>query len=95
MTAQKLTQAQLKKKLETYNPKELIAEISELYRRFPDVKIIIKLNFLPNQKARLSMNIKQRSKKSFSPHEASVELGYLLPKSPLVNTKKSALTLLV
>ena len=88
MTSKKLTQAQLKKQLESCSPKDLIAEISELYRRFPDVKNYYQLKFSPQSEGEIVNEYKAKIKKEFFPTRGIGQARLSIAKKPISEYKK-------
>ncbi len=88
MTTPKLTQAQLKKQLENYSPKELIAEIGELYRRFPDVKNYYQIKLSPQSEGDIVSEYKEKIKKEFFPTRGLGRARLSIAKKPISEYKK-------
>ncbi|MEY2984115.1 MAG: hypothetical protein RLZZ568_732 [Cyanobacteriota bacterium] len=88
MTSQKLTQAQLKKQLGSYSPEDLIAEISELYRRFPEVKNYYQLKLSSQSESEIVNEYKAKIKKEFFPARGMGRGRLSVAKKPISEYKK-------
>lgn len=66
----------------------MIAEISELYRRFPDVKNYYQLKFSPQSERDIVNEYKERVKKEFFPTRGFGRARLSIAKKPIIEYKK-------